>query len=370
MPTDPNLVELVQVDPTTVEFQGRRLVYFGGSDYLRLGWHPEVRRAVQRGLRRWGLNVAAGRTTTGNHPVYGELERILAQAFRFPAAVLTSAGYLAPLVAAQGLAGQVTQVFLADTAHGCLRDAARLLSVPIREFGGRSGATLRLELGSLPPGARPLVMVNGLSPLDGTLSPVKELLAELPESGWLLVDDAHGVGTLGGRGGGVLELAGVRDPRVILTGTLSKALGAYGGFVLGSRALRNAIVDGSRVFQGNTPLPPPWALAAVRSLELLEVHGAAWRAQLDKSIRYVREAFKPTDPRRVAVGPAFTLSPKQPREVARLTRRFLEVGIYPSRIRYAQGPADQFFRFAISRRHRRGELYRLRAVVAEFAEVA
>jgi hypothetical protein len=111
-------------------------------------------------------------------------------------------------------------------------------------------------------------------------------------------------------------------------------------------------------------------LAAVRSLELLEVHGAAWRAQLDERIRYVREAFKPTDPRRVALGPAFTLSPEQPREVARLTRRFLEVGIYPSRIRYAQGPADQFFRFAISRRHRRGELYRLRAVVAEFAEVA
>ena len=369
MPTDQNLVELVQVDPTIVEFQGRRLTYFGGSDYLRLGWHPEVRRAVQRGLRRWGLNVAAGRTTTGNHPVYGQLERLLARTFRFPAAVLTSAGYLAPLVAAQGLAGQVTHLFLADTAHGCLRDAARLLSVPIREFGGRSGATLRLELAVLPPGSRPLVMVNGLSPLDGSVSPVKELLAEVPESGWLLVDDAHGVGTLGQRGGGVLELAGVRDPRVILTGTLSKALGAYGGFVLGSRAFRNAIVAGSRVFQGNTPLPPPWASAAVRSLELLKEHGTSWRAQLDERIRYVRDAFEPTDPRRSAVGPAFTLSPRHPRDVARLTRRLLAAGIYPSRIRYAQGPADQFFRFALSRRHRWEELTRLRTVVTEFADV-
>jgi len=354
--------EVVQIDPTTVESRGRPLTYFGGCDYFRLSWNGEVRSAIRRGLALHGPNVAASRATTGNHPLYAAFERDLARAFGFPAAILTSSGYLAPLVAVQGFRGAVDHVFLAATAHGCLRDAADLLGVP--QTGFDSVDALRARLADLPTSGRPLVLTNGLSPLDGTMSPVRELLAVLPERGRLLVDDAHGVGTLGNRGRGTLEALGVRDPRVVLTGTFSKAFGCYGGFVLGSKAFRDVAVS-NRLFQGNTPPPLPWVEGARTALSLIRERGGDWRRDLRERIQRVREVFPEGDPRRTASGPTFVLVPKEGRAQARMERRLRKEGLFPSWVRYAQGPADRFFRFALSSAHPWEAVDRLRGAVAD-----
>ncbi len=355
--------EIVQIAPTTVEWRGRELTYFGGSDYFRLSWNREVRRAIRRAVDTLGPNVAASRTTTGNHPLYAGLERDLARMFRFPSAVLTSSGYLAPLVAVQGLSGLVGHVYLARTAHGCLRDAADLLGVPTTDFD--SVDDLRKQLGRSRKPLAPLVMTNGLSPLEGSLAPVSELLSVLPWEGWLLVDDAHGVGTLGREGRGVLEVQGVRDPRVLLTGTLSKALGCYGGFVLGSKTFRDRVVEQGRCFQGNTPPPLPWVAGARAALRLLQERGEGWRRTLATRIQKVRAVFPESDPRRHAIGPTFILVPRDPRATRRIGRRLQAAGIHPSWIRYSQGPADRFFRFAVSSAHTAEEVSLLGEVVGE-----
>lgn len=341
--------EVVQIDPTTVAWRGRELTYFGGSDYFRLSWNREVRRSIRRAVDTLGPNVSASRTTTGNHPLYAVLERDLARMFRFPSALLTSSGYLAPLVAGRGLAGGAGHVYLAATAHGCLRDAADLLGLPQTEFA--SVGSLQEQLHRPGKHSSPLVMTNGLSPLDGSLAPVSDLLSILPEAGWLLVDDAHGVGTLGRHGRGILEVQGVRDPRVILTGTLSKAFGCYGGFVLGSKAFRERVVGQGRFFQGNTPPPLPWVDGARTALRMIQEQGEGWRRTLAARIQQVRAVFPDSDPRRKAPGPTFVLVPKDPRATRCIQRELLRAGIYPSWIRYAQGPADRFFRFAMSSAH-------------------
>src|SRR5439155_16793622 len=93
---------LQPVGRTEILYRGKRLLYFGGCDYFRLSMHPEVRRAITAGMERFGLNVAASRITTGNHPLFAELEHALARFFHTEAALLTSSGYLTNLVAAEG----------------------------------------------------------------------------------------------------------------------------------------------------------------------------------------------------------------------------------------------------------------------------
>lgn len=364
-PMDLPSAELEQVSATEVLYRGRRWTYFGGSDYFRLSWNRLVRRSISQALQRWGPNVAAGRTTTGNHPIYGELELALARSMGFPAAVLTSTGYLAPLVAVQGLAAQVTHVLMAETTHGCLQDAARLLGVPCLGFSGTDLTSLDRVLKQLGCGAYPLLISHGLSPLEGTVPPLGEFLSRLPSQAWMIVDDAHGIGTLGKRGRGVLEVLGLKDPRIVLTGTLSKALGCYGGFVLGSRELKEQIFNHSTIFQGSTAPPPPWVAGALTSLSCLEKHGPVWRQALARRIHLLRSVLK--EPlRRAAPGPAFTVLPATAREVMKLERQLMSAGIYPSRIRYAQGPSAHFYRFAPSTAHSLKEITALAEIVAEF----
>src|SRR6267142_1457254 len=117
-------IPLQQIDRTFVRLGRRKLSYFSGCDYFRLASHPKVQEALQSGLKQFGLNVAASRLTTGNHVLYGRLEKELATFFKAETALLVSAGYLANLVVAQALSGNFSHVLIDDAAHPSLVDAA------------------------------------------------------------------------------------------------------------------------------------------------------------------------------------------------------------------------------------------------------
>jgi hypothetical protein len=118
---------LQQIDRTYVQWRGKKLTYFGGCDYFRLASHPEIIRAVQEGLQQFGLNVAASRFTTGNHELYGRLERKLCRFFRTESATLLSNGYATNIVAAQALAGEFSHALIDSRAHQSLRDCTQFL---------------------------------------------------------------------------------------------------------------------------------------------------------------------------------------------------------------------------------------------------
>jgi 8-amino-7-oxononanoate synthase len=145
---------LQQVDRTYVLLKGRKLSYFAGCDYFRLASHPKVVKAVEAGLRKYGLNVSASRMTTGNHEMYGKLEDLLADFFGVEAALLASNGYAPNLMVAQALSGQYTHALLDERAHGCLVDAAYLLDCPVIKYKHRDvgdlGEILR-RLGNIKP---------------------------------------------------------------------------------------------------------------------------------------------------------------------------------------------------------------------------
>ena len=356
---------LQQVGRTSVLEPGQRdrLVYFAGCDYFRMSSHPEVLQALRRALTDYGLNVAASRKTTGNHVLYGELEQALVSFFGAESATLFSNGYMANLGAAQALAGEFTIALIDERAHSSLMEAARFLECPIQTYPHRDPAQVARRVRRLKRQDRPLLITDGLFAQSGEVAPLKELLRALPARARILLDDAHGAGLLGRHGRGTLEHAGVSRRQVIQTVTLSKAFGVYGGAVLGPAQLRQQLIERSRLFAGNTPLPLPLAAAALASLSALREDPRP-RRRLIFNAAYVKSALREAglDPGE-GPGPIIPIRPANDRAAQRLQSRLRAAGIHPPFINYLGKPGEGYFRFVISSEHTPEQLETLIAVL-------
>ena len=347
---------LQQIDRTYVRFHGRKLSYFSGCDYFRLARHPKVIAAVQAGAKRFGLNVAASRLTTGNHALYGELERRLARFLGARDALLVSSGYMTNLVVAQALAGNFSPALLDDESHPSLAVAARLLECPVLRFRHLNPESLASAARRCGPGARVLLLTDGMFSHNGATAPLAEYLKILPKDAELLVDDAHAAGVLGRRGRGSLEHAGVSRRRIIQTITLSKAFGTFGGAILSKKELRARIAEKSSIFVGSTPPPLPMVNAALRSVEILS-KDAGLRRRLKQNTAYVRNALRTAGlPVSNHPGPIVSLVPEDKEVANKLSSALLAAGIYPALIKYPGGPVNGYFRFVISSEHNRQQL--------------
>lgn len=350
---------LQQVGRTYVNFRGRKLSYFSGCDYFRLSSHPHIVAAIGGGLRRFGLNVAASRRTTGNHAVYLELERELCRFFGAEAAVVVSTGYLTNLVVAQALAGNFSHALVDERSHVSPQEGAHGFNCPVLRFKHRDAADLARALKRCGPGARPVVLTDGMFSGDGSVAPLRAYLEVLPRDGLLVVDDAHGAGTIGARGGGAVEIERVDRRRLVQCVTLSKAFGCFGGAVLGPRKLREQILQRSNLFIGSTPLPLPLAWAATVALRVVK-NDPSLRQRLERNAGFVKHELRvaglnlPSNP-----GPCVPFPLRTAGDNARLRRALLAAGIFPSFIEYPGGPAGGYFRFVISSEHSPVQLERL-----------
>lgn len=357
---------LQQLRRTYVRQRGRDLSFFSGCDYFRLSSHPKILAAVRVGLSRYGLNVAASRRTTGNHAVYLELEKQLCRFYRAEAALVVSTGYLTNLVVAQALAGNFSHALVDEKSHVSPQDGAQFFNCPVLKFKHRDVADLKRTLQRCGRGARPVVLTDGMFSGDGSVAPLKAYLKLLPRDGLMIVDDAHGGGTIGARGGGAVEVEGVDRRRIVQCVTLSKALGCYGGAVLCSKQLREQIVLRSSLFIGSTPLPLPLAHAATVALQVLKQDGSL-RRRLNRNAGLVKDSLRkagmilPDYP-----GPAIPFPLASAREKAQLHRALLAAGIFPSFIEYLNGPAGGYFRFVISSEHTPAQLKNLVSVLTKF----
>lgn len=352
-----------QIDRTYVRFKGRKLSYFSGCDYFRLASHPEVLAAARRGLARDGLNVAASRLTTGNHRLYSELEGQIAAFFAAEDALLVSTGYLTDVVVGQALAGTFSHAIIDEQAHLALQDAARFLDCPVLRFEHTNSEALKDAVRRCGPGARLILLTDGMFSRDGSVAPLAAYLKVLPRDAWVLVDDAHGAGVLGVTGKGTLEHAGIGRRHVIQTITLSKAFGAYGGAILGPRSLRRLITERSHMFIGSTPAPLPLLHAARRSLQLLRADGR-FRQRLRANSEYVKSKLREAgwDVGQTP-GPIVMLMPRAG-AARKIHGALLRAGIYPPFIQYPGGPAGGYFRFVISSEHSRAQLDKLVRVLS------
>lgn len=350
---------LQQVERTFVRFRGRKLSYFSGCDYFRLASHPEVIAALKEGVEEFGLNVAASRLTTGNHVLYQRLEEKLASFFGAETVLLVSGGYVANLIVAQALAGSFSHAIVDEKAHPSLWDAAKMLDCPVVKFRHRDAAELEQVMRRCGPGARLMLLTDGMFAHDGSVAPLARYLEILPKDAVIVVDDAHGAGVLGKTGKGSVEHEGIRRKQIIQTITLSKAFGTYGGVILGSESLRQRIVEHSKMFLGSTPLPLPLANAAMKSVQLLK-SDRSLRRRLVANVKSVKEALRAAGKlSEITPGPIVPVVSRSAKDATLMRQGLLKAGIYPPFVKYATGPANGYFRFVISSEHSREQLQRL-----------
>ena len=357
------------VGENEVRWRDRTLVHFSGCDYFRLARDPRIVAAVRTGASKYGVSVAASRLTTGNHPIYGELETALARFFGAEAALTFSDGYLAPLALAQSLAGKFTHALVDEFSHGAVIDAARMEDCVVAHFKHRDITDLKNLITRCGKRARPIVFTDGMFSHDGSVAPLREYLKILPAHGMILVDDAHGGGVLGKTGKGSLELTGAGRDRIIQCTTLSKAFGVFGGVVLASRAVRQEIVRRSHIFKGSTPLPLPLAQAALASLKILR-NEPARRTRLFENVRRLRAVLRSSSWEIAETpGPIVRLPDLSQAQVASLKKHLLAAGIFPPFLQYSEVLRGAF-RFVISSQHTRGQLDALADVLGRWKQAA
>jgi 8-amino-7-oxononanoate synthase len=253
---------------TTVEIDGRELLYFGGCGYLGLAHHRDVTRALGDALARHGVSSGASRETTGNSCEHDELERELARWLGAEAALLAPEGYIANIALAQGLAPQFRVALIDEHGHPSLFDGAAAAGMRVVKFAHSDARDVARLVGEHAR-ERVVVMTDSVFPSRGETAPLAALHSALDNANALLVvDDCHGLGVIGASGRGALEHAQLRSERVIVTTTLSKAIGCYGGAIAGAAHWIELVRRESRAYIGTTPIPPAVAAAARVALRL------------------------------------------------------------------------------------------------------
>lgn len=243
------------------------VVDLAGNDYLGLARDPRVRRAAADAALVWGGGAGASRLVSGTLDLHVELERALAGWTGQEAALVTSSGYAANLAAVTGLVGRGCHVVSDAHVHASLVDAARLSRARVSIVPHDDVDAVRSALATSAPGERTLVLVESVYSVLGDQGSLLALATACEEAGALLVvDEAHGLGVHGPGVVARLGLAGL--PHVLVTATLSKALGSQGGAVLGPGPVVEHLVNRARAFIFDTALAPATAGAALCALEI------------------------------------------------------------------------------------------------------
>jgi 8-amino-7-oxononanoate synthase len=289
-----SLVDTARTDGVWMERDGRRVLSFSCNDYLNMSQHPAVKAAAIAAIEQYGVGSGASRLVTGNHPLYAELETRLARLKGTEAACVFGSGYLANAGIIPALLGSDDLILLDELAHACIWAGARLARAMVMPFRHNEAAhveaLLREHRGHYP---RALIVTEGVFSMDGDLAPLSELGALAQQfDAWLLTDDAHGLGVIGG-GRGSSFTGRKRADVPLQMGTLSKALGAYGGYLCASRPVIELMRNRARTLIYSTALPPAVLAGAIAALDLIEREPALAALPVAKAKTFTRHAGLP-----------------------------------------------------------------------------
>ena len=255
------------------------------NDYLGLSQHPDVIDGGVAALRMWGAGATGSRLVTGDTELHQQFESELADFVGASAGLLFSSGYTANLGAVVGLSGRGALLISDEYSHASLVDACRLSRARVAVTPHRDVGAVDAALRSRDE-ERAVVITESVFSADGALAPLRELHEVCRRHGALLVvDEAHGLGVRGGGRGLLHEVGLAGAPDVVMTTTLSKALGSQGGAVLGPAAVRAHLIDAARPFIFDTGLAPAAVGAARAALDVLRAE--PWRP--DAVLRHAGE---------------------------------------------------------------------------------
>ncbi len=340
---------------------------FAGNDYLGLAGDPRLAEAQAEGARRHGAGARASHLVSGHLAVHEALEQRLAALTGRPAALLFSTGYMANLGTLQALCDADTRVFQDRLNHASLLDGAALAGARSRRFHHADLEDLERLLSRTPREARMLVVSDGVFSMDGDVADIAGLAATTHRhGGWLMVDDAHGLGVLGAAGDGCVGRAHGIGRVPVLVGTLGKALGSAGAFVAGSQALIDHLVQFARPYIYTTAQPPGVTAATLKALDLLEAEPERRTRLATLIARFRKEAATLGLPLAGSRTPIQPLVLGESHRVMHWAARLAERGILVGAIREPTVPRGQArLRITLSAAHRDADLEALFEALAD-----
>ncbi len=354
------LVDSWRADGVWIERNGRRLLSFSCNDYLNLTHHPKVKAAAVAAIEQYGVGAGASRLVTGNHPLFTELETRLAKLKQTEAACVFGSGYLANAGIIPAVVGEGDLLLIDELSHSCLWAGSQLSRATVLTFRHNDLAHVEELLAQHRAGhLHALIVTDGVFSMDGDLAPLAELgvLAQKRDA-WLMSDDAHGLGVIA-NGRGSVFVRGEKAPVDLQMGTLSKALGSYGGYLCASKAVIDLIKTRARTLIYSTGLPPASVAAAMTALDIIESDAALTARPLANAQSFTRALNLPLA--RSPIVPVILNDEMRALEAQQILERegFLVTAIRPPTV--PKGTAR--LRLAFTAAHPEDEIARLASVI-------
>ena len=349
-----NLVSSRHCGPTRTIRHGREVLHFASNDYLALAWHPAVQQEYLRIASASGVGSGASPLILGASQEYLDLRDNLAAWHQCPSALVFPSGYAANFGTLAALAGPEDLILSDALNHACLIDGCRISKAHLKIYPHCDVDALSRLLNKHRSAFRmAFIVTDSLFSMDGDFAPLAQIDALCRRFDAIgVADEAHATGVLGAHGRGLLHLSKCDPNHWIKTGTLSKAVGCAGGYVVGSQVLCETLLHRARSLIFSTALPPALLGAASKSIEILQTMDAQRNSLLELS-KFLRRELQALGFRtRFDGSPIVPLYVHDPHEAIELSGQLLSDGIYLPAIRPPTVPADGcLLRISLSAAH-------------------
>lgn len=264
------LVTVQSPHGSRIIISNKEFINFSSNDYLGLSRDPRVIDVTINTLRRYGIGSGSSRLLSGTYPPHTRLEKVIARFKKADRSIVFNSGYSANTGIIPAISDNKTVIFSDELNHASIIDGIRLSKADVKVYRHKDVGHLESLIKKSIKGKKGLIITDAVFSMDGDLAPINEILQLSKRYDCLLmVDDAHGTGVLGRKGRGTLEHLGINDKDIIQMGTLSKAVGCFGGFIAGSSELIEFLINKARSFIYSTSLPPSIIEACIKAIELI-----------------------------------------------------------------------------------------------------
>ncbi|BAU28554.1 8-amino-7-oxononanoate synthase [Aneurinibacillus soli] len=272
--------------------EDKNIRVFSTNNYLGLATDEKMKEAAAQAIQLYGTGSGGSRLTTGNFTLHEQLEKRIASFKRKEDAIVFSSGYLANLGIISALMREGDAIFSDALNHASIIDGCRMSKAQTFIYQHANMQDLEEKLQRAVHSKKKLIVTDGIFSMDGTIAPLPEIV-ELAEryGAWVMVDDAHATGVLGKTGAGTAEHFGLSDRVQLTMGTLSKAIGAEGGYVAAAASVTNYLRNYARSFIFQTSLSPGVVAAAMKGIELIQSEPER-RQTLQENATYMRSGLQ------------------------------------------------------------------------------
>ena len=356
----------------TLILDGREVINFSSNNYLGIANHPALAEAAKRAIDQYGCGSGASRLISGNMALHEELENRLAKFKGTEAALVFNSGFQANTGILSALTGETDAILSDALNHASIIDGCRLSRANTFVYAHCDLNGLETVLKQAAGARRRLIVTETIFSMDGDEAPLAAIV-ELAEKydAWVMVDEAHATGIFGASGAGVVAKLGLGDRVLVQMGTLGKALGGFGAYVAGSRALRELLINRCRSFIFTTALPPAIMATAIAAIDLVEREPERREALWD-NCRQLADGL-----RKIGFSLGENQSPILPliigdaKNCMRLSEQLLERGVFAQGIRPPTVPAGTSrLRITLMATHTREHLEKALAAFEELKKQA